>query len=43
MTKKNSSWYTEKGTATRPCSIPGMVALYRCGKFIAFVPESDAK
>lgn len=36
--KKRSTWYSEKGTETRPSSIPGMVALYRCGKFIGLVP-----
>ena len=35
--KKRSTWYSEKGTEERPSSVPGMVDLYRCGKFIATV------
>jgi hypothetical protein len=35
--KGTGSWYTEKGTVERPSSIPGMVDLYRAGKFIATV------
>jgi len=38
MKRGNGKWYTERGTEERPSSIPGMVELWRCGKFIAVVP-----
>jgi hypothetical protein len=38
---KTKSWYSEQGTEERPSSLPGMVALYRCGKLIAHVPADD--
>ena len=41
MKKGTGTWYTERGTEERPCSIPGMVALYRAGKFISFVPDKE--
>ena len=41
MKKGTGTWYTEKGTEARPSNIPGMVALYRAGKFIALVPAKS--
>ena len=37
--KTKRSWYSEKSTEERPSKIEGMVELWRCGKFIALVPE----
>ncbi len=41
--KNTSTWYSEKGTTTRPSSVPGYVNIYRCGKFIASVPAEETK
>ena len=38
MKQGTGTWYTEKGITERPSSTPGMVDLYRAGKFIATVP-----
>jgi len=40
MKKGTGKWYTEQGTVERPSSTPGMVNLYRAGKFIATVPAT---
>jgi len=41
MKKGTGTWYTEKGTEERPSATPGMVDLYRLGKFIATVPAQS--
>jgi len=43
MKKGTGTWYTERGTVERPSATPGMVDLYRAGKFIATVPATAAK
>ncbi len=37
--KGTGTWYTELGTVEKPSSQPGMVELWRAGKFIALVAK----
>jgi hypothetical protein len=43
MAGRGRTWYSEQGTEERPSSIPGMVELYRAGKFISLVPAQAAE
>ena len=42
MARRRRTWYSEQGTEERESSVPGMVDLYRAGKFIATVPGARA-
>lgn len=42
MARRRRTWYSEVGTEERPSATPGMVDLYRAGKFIATVAAAPS-